>query len=77
MTTGITHAISRHRCAAETPKGQNSLPPLSEEDRRRLLREWADANARGDHDARRRIKAEILGHDPAGTADDGSDHGGL
>lgn len=77
MTTGITHAISRRHCAAETPTRQNDLPPLSEDDRRRLLREWTDANARGDLDARRRIKAEILGHDPTGTAEDGSECGGL
>jgi hypothetical protein len=40
------------------------------------LKEWTDANARGDLDALRRIKWEILGHDPAGAADEGSDCGG-
>jgi hypothetical protein len=39
-------------------------PPLSDADRRRLLREWTDANARGDEEARRRVEAEILGHVP-------------
>ena len=38
-----------------------SVPPLSEQDRRRLLREWADANTRGDDEARRRVEDEILG----------------
>ena len=38
-----------------------SVAPLSEQDRRRLLREWADPNTRGDDAARRRVEDEILG----------------
>jgi hypothetical protein len=76
MTIGNTNTTFDRRSDADTSKQQDELPPLSDDDRRRLLKEWADANARGDLDARRRIKAEILGHDPTGTADDGSDRGG-
>ncbi|MEL6101249.1 MAG: hypothetical protein AAFV87_12455 [Pseudomonadota bacterium] len=43
-------------------------PPLSDADRRRLARDWTDANARGDNEARQRVEAEILGHvTPAST----------
>jgi hypothetical protein len=73
MTTGETHGICHQRGAAETSTRRNDLPPLSEDDRRRLMREWSDANARGDLDARRRIEAEILGHDPTCAANNGSD----
>ena len=38
-----------------------SAPPLSEQDRRRLLREWTDANTRGDDEVHRRVEDEILG----------------
>ncbi len=38
-----------------------SVPPLSEQDRRRLFREWTDANTRGDDEARRLVEVEILG----------------
>ena len=36
-------------------------PPLSDADQRRLVREWSDANTRGDDEARCRIEEEILG----------------
>jgi len=47
----------------ETRKDQTnaSVPPLSEQDRHRLLREWTDANTRRDDEARRRVEDEILG----------------
>ena len=35
--------------------------PLSDADRHRLLREWTDANTRGDDQARRRVEDKILG----------------
>lgn len=76
MTTRTTHSGSRQRGPSETATRQSDLPPLSEEDRCRLLREWTDANARCDLDARRRIEAEILGTDPASTPGDGSDGSG-
>ena len=41
---------------------------LSDADRRRLFREWTDANMRGDDAARRRVEAEILGHLPPTTS---------
>lgn len=43
-------------------------PPLSDADRRRLARDWTDANARGDNVARRRVEEEILGHVPPTTS---------
>ena len=50
-----------------------SLPPLSEQDRRRLLKEWTDANTRGDDAARRRVEDEILGRPaPRNAADAGN-----
>ena len=43
-----------------------SAPPLSEQDRRRLHREWTDASTRGADEVRRRVGDEILGR-PAPT----------
>lgn len=45
-------------------RAPDPAPPLSDDDRARLVREWSDANARGDHAARRRVEAEILGTAP-------------
>lgn len=73
MTHGNRHSASRRLDAASAPKQPNDLPVLSEDDRRRLLKEWSDANARGDVDARQRVKAEILGQDPTGSANEDSD----
>ncbi|MEM7026059.1 MAG: hypothetical protein AAF637_26300 [Pseudomonadota bacterium] len=70
MTHGNRHPAHRDLDTAPAPKHPNDLPVLSEDDRHRLLREWADANARGDLDARQRIRAEILGQ---ADTDDGSD----
>lgn len=62
--------MKRQQKADENPSNQlvaredqtnASAPPLSEQDRRRLLREWTDANTRGDDAARRRVEDEILG----------------
>lgn len=50
-----------------------SVPPLSEQDRRRLLREWTDANTRGDDEARRRVEDEILGRPAPRNATDACD----
>ena len=38
-----------------------SAPPLSEQDRHWLLKEWTDANTLGDDTAQRRIQDKILG----------------
>jgi hypothetical protein len=50
--------------AGEDQTNEKGPPPLSDADRRRLLKEWTDANMRGDSEARRRVEAEILGHVP-------------
>ena len=56
-----TDSLSSVRLKAREDQTNASVPPLSEQDRRRLLREWTDANTRGDDDARRRVEDEILG----------------
>ena len=50
-----------------------SVPPLGEQDRHRLLREWTDANTRGDDEARRRVEDEILGRPAPRNATDACD----
>lgn len=52
---------------------KSSVPPLSERDRRRLIREWTDANMRGDDEARRRVEDEILGRPAPRNATDACD----
>jgi len=48
-------------CRAAARGDSSEPPPLSEADRRRLPREWTDANLRGDDAARRLVEDEILG----------------
>lgn len=50
-----------------------SVPPLSRQDANRLLREWADANMRGDVEARRLVEDEILGRPSPRNAPDAHD----
>jgi hypothetical protein len=50
--------------AGEDQTSGSGPSPLSDEDKRRLFREWTDANTRGDDEARQRVEAEILGHVP-------------
>jgi hypothetical protein len=73
MTLRDKHSAPVKSVNDEAPARQSELPPLSEDDRRRLLREWTEANMRGDLAARRRVRAEILGNDPNDVADNGPD----
>ena len=54
--------------AGEAQTNGTDLPPLSDADRRRLLREWTDANTRGDDETRRKVEAEIMKPKVAGGA---------